>query len=402
MFKKTKSYLQFENQFCGIEHGIKNGQETLKATLLKKTKQQLDIVSVFDATTIKELANELPKKKQATLVINNHNVLFKTIELNQGNNIKVVYQAFPNVNIDDFYYEVFQQNNIFFVALCRKDYVNTIIETYKTHHVFVTKISLGHNLISNVLEFISQPTILISNAVISVVNNTITSVKKHEESHPVFYNVNGLKTSNQELMSLCAALHSVLKINTTQNNFDTQTELLLTDYKQSHFFNQGLKLSGISILGILLINFLFFNHYFQALKTLETSSTINQSTKVQVATLSKSVNKTQNLVDDILKSTASKASYYTNIIIQSIPSSILLSELDYQPLKKTIRKNQPIQLEKEVLLISGESNLSDNFSKWINDLELLNWVKKVEIMDYSDLSSFNSKFIIKINLNREE
>jgi Tfp pilus assembly protein PilN len=114
--------------------------------------------------------------------------------------------------------------------------------------------------------------------------------------------------------------------------------------------------------------------------------------------LNEEVSKTQKIVEDMLKSGSSKSSYYVDAIVRELPESILLIDLDYQPLAKRIRPERPIEIEENTVMISGESTNSDGFSKWLALMEANAWVKQVDILDYRDVSANLSNFNIKITM----
>ncbi|WP_299884434.1 hypothetical protein [uncultured Lacinutrix sp.] len=402
MLNKIKSYLLFGNRFCGIEHTIKNGKGVIITSLLKKAKNQVDIEHTSEVSSIDDAFNSLPKKQHITLVINNDNVITKRVIGNINNDLKVVYQAFPNINLDDFYYELVKQKSNRFISICRKEYVDNLIEQYSQLGVSVINFSLGNSLISSVTRFInSEEKIATSNAYVSIEKEELVDIKKINDLENRTYDINGLSISNHTILSFSGALQSVLKSNNSNTNFETQKKNLLREYNNKRFFNQFLKYAGLLILGLLFINFLFFNHYYNKVNELQQTSQINLTTKKKILDLSKSVNKTQEMVDNMLKSSSSKSSFYANAIVQSLPNSILLSQLNYQPLLKRIKAEKDIELNSNVILVSGDSNSSEVFSKWINDIETNDWVKNVEIIDYSDLTRSKSTFSLKININND-
>lgn len=398
MLQGLKTYLLFGNHFCGIEHTTNNGEDILYVTLLKKSKKEVNIESAFQSNSIAEL-KEIPKKQHVFLAINNENVLTKSIESEQADGLTLVYKSFPNINLDDFYYEITAQGAIYFVSICRKDYVEALIARYKSQGAIVVNISLGNTIALSITNFIDSNAICSSNSLLTKTNNNIVSIKAVEHKESETYDINGLNVSNHQLLSFSGALVSILNNHGSNSNFEKQ--LLVSDYTQSRFFNLYLKFGLTFIFGILLINFLFFNHYFTAVNTLQHTSQINQSTRQSVVELNTKVAKTQKMVDDILKSGASKSSFYTNAIVHSLPSSILLSDLNYQPLKKRIKEKQPIEVSSNILLISGASTNSTTFSKWIADLDELKWVNKTEILNYEDVSKSISNFSIKLSLIHE-
>lgn len=397
MLKKIFTYLEYGSSFCGIEHTTKNGVDTIYTTVLKQSKTELDIESAFQADNIENVVAKLPKNQHAVLIINNDKVLSKTIESEQSKALKLVYKAFPNINLEEFYFEVLSEKSKHFVSLCRKDYIQSILNAYSKNKISIIDISLGNNLVSVLKTYIKTDSITTSNSRINLADNQITQIEK-EVVNSEDYEINGLKISNEHLLSFAGALQSVIKNSTTRTNFETKKESLVSDFNQKRFLNQFLKFGGIFILGILLLNFFVFNHYFNTVNNLKQVSELNLSTKQKIITLKESVSKKQKMVDDLLKSNGSKSSFYSNSIMQSLPKSILLSEFNYQPLQKRIKADKDIQLENNSIVVSGTSNDSALFSSWISLLEKKEWIDKVDITDYASASKATSSFKIKITL----
>lgn len=398
MLKKIFTYLQYGSHFCGIEHTSKNGVDTIHATVLKQSKTELNIESTFQSANIEDVVNKLPKNQHAILIINNDKVLSKTIESENNEPLKLVYKGFPNINLEEFYFEVLSEKSKHFISLCRKDYIQSILEDYSKKKVSVIDISLGNNLVSILKSYVKTISISTSNSTINLEDNRITQIEKVEVK-PEDYEINGLRVSNEQLLSFAGALQSVIKNTSTETNFVARKESLTNDFKQTRFFNQFLKFAGIFILGMLLINFFIFNNYFNQVNELKQVSEVNQSTKQRIITLKESVSKKQKMVDDLLKSNGSKSSFYSNSIMQSLPNSVLLSDLNYQPLQKRVKADKDIELEKNSITLSGASNDSAVFSNWISQLDQKEWVIKVDIIDYGSSTNTNSDFKIKIVLN---
>ena len=401
MLNDITTYLQFRNRYCGIEHTSKKGLDKLYITLLKKIKKQVDVESHFEESSIKGMSEKLPKNQHAVLIINNQNVLTKKVESDQIEKLKLVYKAFPNINPEDFYYEVLQQKTIHFVSICRKLYIGELLEEYGDNGIPIIDIVLGNQLVSGVSNFISSKSIYTSNARISIEDNSITNIENIGEFESKEFNINGLKVTSNYLLSLSAVLRVILNSYTPNTNFDAHKILLENDYKQSRFFNLFVKFALIFLLGLLMTNFFFFNHYFNGINSLQQTAQINQTTKHKVLLLDESVTKTQKMVDDMLQSSSSKSSFYTNTIIHGLPNSILLSEFNYQPLLKRIKPEQSIESNSDTILISGTSTNSELFSSWIANLEINSWVNKVEILSYQDISRLNSNFSIKLKVVNE-
>ena len=389
------TYLQYGNRFCGIEHTTRNGEDIIYGSILKKSGKELNTELTFEVKTIDDLSKKLNRHQHLVLAINNDKVLSKAIENEQDDVLKLVYKAFPNINLDDFYFEILSQKNRHFITLCRKDYVNSLIEAYSKLKLSIIDISLGNNLIGNISSFLSDERICSSNSVIKIENSQVTQIKKDNVTIKD-YDINGLTISNLHLLSFSGALQTVLKSSSTKSNFFAEKEHLITNYKQTRFFNLSLKLGGLFILVLLLINFFVFNYYFNKVNDLKQISEINQSTKSKIAKLINTVSKKQKMVDDLLRSETSKSSFYCDIIIHSLPSTILLSEFNYQPLLKRIKPEKNIELKENSIIILGSSNNSEDFSNWIGLLEKKKWINKIDIIEYGVSSPNTSDFKINI------
>lgn len=404
MFNTFKSYLQFGNHFCGIEHSTKNGEERISAILLKKQKDTLDIENTFKVPEISSLASLLPKKQHLHLVVNNDSVLSKNIESPIHEDIKLVYNAFPNINLEAFYFEVFHQGNLHFISICRKEVIDQLVEKYKELGFSIINFSLGNSPISILADFIlEETTINTSNAEILFKNGKVLEVDKTNAAtiKDNEYTINGLIITSGFILSLSAVLKALIGNNNPQTNFESEKQSLLNEYYQTRFFNLFLKFAGLFLLSVLLINFLFFNHYYTNATALQQNNQVNTTTKQKIISLNDKVTKTQKMVEDVLQSSTSKSSFYAQNIVNSLPSTILLTALDYQPLEKRIKKEKPIEVDKNSVVVSGESNSSASFSKWISTLEQENWVAHIDNIIYSDLSSSKAAFSFKINIKND-
>jgi len=403
MLQKLITYIILGKCFCGIEISSRKSKDFFLVTSLRKRKKELVIDKQFEVESVDLLLETLPKKQHVFLAVNTSHVLFKKVTTSNTNQNAILNAAFPNINTQDFYYEIISgNNNIHFIALCRKNYVDTIIDDFKAKNIFVTSFSLSNNLITEITDFVTLKSIQSSNAQVTLdgkitdVNITIT-INKQEE-----YNVNGLITSNKYILSLSGALTAFLNTNNRISNSEEKINSLFEDFKHQVLFKKGLQGSLIVFLVALLLNFFLFNHYFSKVNELQQTSQVNTNNKNVVLSLDKKLKKTEKIATDILKSNASKSSFYINEIIKLIPNSMLLSELNYQPLQKRIKKGQSILIQNNTIIISGVSSESESFSNWIKQLENYDWVKSVDILDYSDTSTSHTEFSVKLNLSYEE
>jgi len=398
MLDRLSSYLLYGNLFCGIEHAG-SGEGVIYVTLLKKQKTSVDVLDRFQVRKVDELASKLKKNQHATLIINTDKVLTKKVEVSSKKEIELVFHAFPNIDLEQFYYEILNQDCSCFVSICRKDYVDELISTYAENNIMITDFFLGNLVVSSISGFMEEDTFYTSNSVIQKKGADIDSIALGSSPDPMGYDVNGLATKHNFMLSLAGGLHQVLNTYISLTNAADKKGSLLLGFKQMQFFNVFLKFGLGTVFVTLLINYFVFNHYFNSVKDLQAVSVYNKETSQKIMTLKKDVDSIQKLAEDMLQMESSKSSFFINDIIQGLPSSIVLSELNYQPLIKNIKDNDPITNDLNRILINGVSNSSETFSVWVSQLEKLNWVSKVEILDYNDVSASISNFNIKLLLS---
>jgi len=398
MKDQITTYLKFGNRFYGVEHTQINGEERIYGVSLKKKKKELELDTEFELKTLNELKAHIPKGKPISLAINTNAVLTKRVQSKANIVEKVVYQAFPNIKIKDFYFEVATQGDYQLVAICRRSYINDLLKRYASEGVMVIDVTLG-NLGATVLSpFIDEAVIRSSNARITLSQNTITEMTLEDHQEVSEYTVNGLTVKNTALLSFASALNLFTKSRVTQSGFVEKKQELHTTYNQKRFASQFLKIGLSTLFLILLINFLFFNHYYNEVNTLRETAQVLEASKAKMISLNEKVQRTEKMVTDILKSSSSKSSFYANVIVNDLPESILLEEFNYQPLLKKIKEGKPIENEDDLILISGQTKAKVLFSNWVAQLEALPWIDAVNILSFEDRNTTTSKFAIRLQI----
>ena len=150
------SYLTFGNTYCSIEH-IVDADETIDIRILTATKKNGEFhiqKSIFE-NDIEIISTEIDKNQHCFLNISGGQVLIKVTSIS-GNDTKIIGSAFPNIDLNDFYYQILKTSSQNFVALCRKDYIRSILKIYATNKIEVIGCSLGFFTIQNLTNFLQE------------------------------------------------------------------------------------------------------------------------------------------------------------------------------------------------------------------------------------------------------
>lgn len=399
MVSKLKTYLKEGFTYASLEIIESEQGEAYFLLELKKDKNELVITNKKELKKLEELPNHIKKKYPLFLCINTSNVLTKKVENTNTNSIEaIVNQAFPNLDLGNFYYEVIQTSTNPIVTISRKEPVDTILHKLKEMQIRISKFSLGISAIYYVLPYLKDESIIASNFKINISDTDIDTILPSVSEAEKKYTINGLELSSDHLLSFSQILGN-LNQSSSSTNFESLTEKLKWEFRNHRIFNRIVKYSLIFFLVLLLGNFLAYDFYHEEVGQLNSAMAATSSKKDELTFLDASVKRKQERVETLSASSNSKATYYLDLFAGQIPNSILLNELKYQPLAKPVREKKPIILEDGTLLISGISKDVKEFSFWIEELEKYEWINSVETLDYDYISKNTSNFLIEIGFH---
>ncbi|TEB41551.1 hypothetical protein D0809_24950 [Flavobacterium circumlabens] len=87
-----------------------------------------------------------------------------------------------------------------------------------------------------------------------------------------------------------------------------------------------------------------------------------------------------------------------NEIVKEIPSSILLTELIFNPLEKKIKAGEAVLTTDKSITVTGTTLSNDDFTHWIENIEKIKWIDKVLIAHFGKNDANETEFSIKIRL----
>ncbi len=396
MFDKLLTYAKFSSLFCGVEHTSKDGEEVINVLLLKKKKNEFLVEQSLKSNTAQELKEHIPKNQHLFLIVNTDQVLSKTLD-GVYNEQKAIAEAFPNLNSKDFYYEICNTSTNTFVSISRKEYIDDLLELYKTQVFNCIGFSLGNLAIAQLKNIADVNYLETSNSGVTFVENEIEAIKNVSFKNETEYNLNGLNLTNSSILPLAGIISYYTQQTFTDSNFSELSTVLFSDFIQQRIFKVGLT-SGLTLLFIsLLVSFLFFSSYNADINTISSELELNKTYKNSLLQVTDQVNKKERLVTDFSLS-SSKVSWYLDQLGCTLPSSITLTDLQYQPLEKSIKKEKQILTEENTILIKGVSTINENFSNWMNLLEKLDWIDKATIKDYGTDKKSTTEFELELKL----
>lgn len=386
------------NSYQGLELFEVNGKDYFALLVLENRKGELEIVAEHLVETLEGLLRLIERKKPLFVTFNTPKVLKKQVatEINDNPELLVI-NAFPNLELDNFYYQILESEKQSVVSISKKEHLNWYLEQFDKVGLQPFQIALG---ISNIqiLEGFADGILLGSNFKTELSANIFDSYENLSEHQGTTEQLNGISLQNWHLLGFAHIL-GFLQKKTPPSNLLIRNKGLLNDFTNRKWFDFGVKFGLGFFLLLLLTNFLVFSHYHEENQELEASIANNQNQNGSLKTLQKRIADKEGRLKSILNSKNSKTSYYLDELGKSVPNSVYLNDIQYQPLTTPVRDDKAIDLTNNNLQISGVTNEKIQFTVWSDNLEMQKWVNRVEIMDYEYLSKSSANFTLKVILN---
>ncbi|MBC9795845.1 hypothetical protein [Sinomicrobium weinanense] len=400
MIRKALTYLKEGHTFHALELTERSGESQWLFTSVKRHKDEISITESSERNP-DVLAEKISGSSPLFVLINTGHVLSRVQKAVEGDETAMVNRAFPNLKMEDFYYEVARSGTHAFIAICRKEYVDNILSELTNQKINPSGFSLGALQIHVLSGFAEDGEMMTSNTVVTFRDHNLEGIRKEENLPEKTYSINGLEIPGIHLPGFSGVLGLITGSNATTSNFKAKNASFRSEFYHRRFFRLFVRGGLAFLLVLLLVNFMVFNYYFGKTEDLKQASEVNRLNKQNFMELKDEVMRKENIINDIQATSGSRSSFYTDRIITKLPPSILLREILYQPLQKQIREGEEILLEEDRIMVSGESADSRLFSEWVEALETYKWTESVSILEYGSASS-GSAFSILLTLKTDQ
>ncbi|UJH68651.1 PilN domain-containing protein [Allomuricauda sp. SCSIO 65647] len=401
MFKKWIQHIVEGNGYFGLEIYELGGEELFSLIKVVRQKGELEIALEVTTKKLDEVMAHLDKKTPLFLTLNTPQVLKKQIAHEaQGNHELLVVNAFPNLELDNFYYQIFSHQNSGLVAIGKKEYVNWYLEQLQKLGLHVFSVALGVVPMEHIAGFL-EGVIEGSNFMMEFKGGRLVNFSTNEKAIDKRYDINGLAIGNKQLLSFSNILGHLMGVSPMANLQETNIQLT-NEFKNIRIFDVGLKATIGFFLVLLLANFFLFNHYNKENEALQSSLASEALQDSSLRQLKERIAAKEEKLKVLASSQHSRTTFYFDELGKSLPHSIWLSEMEYQPLIVPVREKKPIEISKNNIQVSGITNDKMTFTVWSDNLETQKWVDKVEIIDYEYISNSSANFTVNIILHETD
>ncbi|MET1260637.1 hypothetical protein ABV409_14920 [Flagellimonas sp. DF-77] len=367
--------------------------------VMEYRKGELEVIATYTAQRLEDIIESIDKNKPLLVTLNTTKVLTRTLVVQAESKPEdIVLQAFPNLDLDKFYYQTTLRVTHGMVSICRKDAVDTLLEEFVKSGYSPLRLTLGAND-AILLQSYADAGLTGSNFKMDFTDSAIsfTSDSKAVET----LTIGGLSFANTFLLAFASVLGQ-LKTERHRGNLIQTNEGLKSTFMAERLFNIGLRAGLGFFLLLLLCNFLVFQHYFEKNEILVAGLSEANGKNTTLSALQERVTAKEVQLGRILNTKGSQSTLYLNELGKSVPNTISLTELQFHPLESPLKPNKPILIEKNVYLVSGQTKDKLGFTIWTKQIEDLPWVAQISIVDYGSISTNTANFTLKISAHASE
>lgn len=390
----VKHIKKLYNHFCRyyvLSLSTKGDRTSYHLAVVLFRENEFLIEEQWSTVILEELIEYATKEYPLIVHIEGDNIINKSVENRAGYRKNVIFKA----AIDDFYFYEYKQDDVVYVSVARKAFIDTHLKRLGDLNTYIVNVSYGPFVMANLL-FALKGTAKIasSNYCLDVEKSKIIAFKKHEES-AVNYTINDDNFSQKEVPLVAAFFNYKLPIEAIE--FDTD---FLRTNREEFKFKRWFKIAGISALVFLLLSIVTSNVlldvYLNALSKKETTYLMFQQTSAKV----KALKEEKALKEKILK-TSGMVSHnfiakYMVDIGNSIPQGIALKAIDVNPLLKKIKPKTSVGFTFNTIKVRGTTHRDGVFNAWIKNIKTLSWVRHIEIIAYDQEYKSMNTFEIEI------
>ncbi len=340
-----------------------------------------------------EFKEHLSKNYPVILFVEGDGIINKRVEDKSGYRKNLIFKS----DLDDFYFYEYKQNNEVFVSVARKALIDTYLNELNALGIFVIDVAYGPFVMASLLPLIEGDLNISSNVYsMEIESGKILSFKNEYNTHKECM-ISG-DTFKAYEVPLIAAFFGY-KFPKESIEFDTS---FLNDnaneFKYKKWFKIAFLTSILFFLITLIASHLLRDSYVNSLLEKESVYALSLQTSREIAQLEEEKALKEKILLTTNMSNKSFISKYVADIGNSTLPEITLKTIHIIPRRKKIEHDKKIDLDFNHILVQGNVSNDLVFNRWIKNIENLKWVKKLDIIDYSQKSKTWNEFFLKIEI----
>lgn len=374
-------------------------------SLFKATQKngQVNIENLTDHSTGTELTGDKPYFPAEIPVI---------LSLQGEGLVQRIYQGkpselskhIPNIDIKDYLFQYHAlDSERTFAALLRRDKVDFVLSGLREQNILIGKVFLGF---AGFIEF--APSLGLDNRRVhtgihftELNQGRIVSVGKSDKGEVSEGSSENTIAEDHKSVALGLAVsffvHSFGPLEGRSSaELDHLKELVSAKLNL-----RILKCGFPALLGILLVNFLLFNHLQQRLEEVEQTRSGKRKIALQMERLKKEIDSKKQLAETAnMRGYPVFAYYIDHLALLNVPG-LRFEELSVDPVLSKIKAGEMIGFNRGSIVIKGTADKSESFGDLLEKLNAAGWVKTIPRQVYSyDNESGTARFEVVLDYKK--
>ena len=373
----------------------------LNACVLEKKKGTLQLVKKQQGLSgLEALPGFLEEDMPLALSISGRGILHKRIEPNaEPDAAKLLTQAIPNVKASDFYLQTVKGASHLFLSIARRTVVDDLLAQFETLHVPVVSLSFGGMALVSLAPFVQEK------AIWNVGEHQL-EFKKGELVLYAHGSTAALQTSlplgSEEIEPEMAVAYA----NAFQQFLPALWEAQVPpvqERKEEYVQKQLFTKLGWGVLSFFLVvllgNYFFFSQLSQNQQALSLAFQLQKNQLEELNQLKKEVGEKETFFTGEGWTHSPRASFFSDRIAATVPSSVLLTSLTFHPLDAVATRDKRKNVfEDGRIVLLGTCQRPIDLNGWIRRLKDFPWAKKVDVDNYSyDSNEKKGNFKVEID-----
>ena len=375
--------MQNFSRIAGVELLNSSDGVVYHLAILERKKDLLSIVEKqIHCKSIEELSKQIDKETPIILSIDGKGVLHKTISAASTNRVQQLGQVLPNASLDDFHLQVVPSGDGPIASIVRLDQLGTFLDQFAKNELFVVELVLGPFHLQHIAETIHVTEYNGASGKLSLQGGKIDSWGASNKEATPDFSLGDEQVDGPLLIAVANAFKGIVLPSATHDAQPATVQSSRSEYLHRQLFRKmGIGLL-LGFLGLLLVNFIAFQHFFSSNSELESQLFVQRSQLVKLDTLKSQYQRQQQLFNQYSLTKSSRISFYADRLASSMPTDVQLEELTLFPSKNRKRQGakQAYLFEQDRILITGFSKSCLVVNSWVRGLEGLDWVREAKIL----------------------
>ena len=350
----------------------------------------------FTASSFSELLTMCNNAYPVLLNFEGKPIASRQVPYQEGYLKKILFRA----DTQDFYiYEAIQDTDVF-VSYTRTSIIDPILDDFAHADFQVIRYTLGSFVIKNVLPYLEDelPIITTSCHEITLSRKQIIAFEKSSTIKEKPYSI-----LNESLLNYHLTALSLFIEEKTNAPYVLGSEATVKKNKEDSYFKKIFKKGGVIAI-VLIICSLIIGH---VLKSRTSNAFIEKQSEISY------LQQSQAIIDKLIEDKKNKEyilthsgfnrnaifTQYISEITNAVPTEIILTSLEVQPLEKKVKPDEKIDLNFNIIKISGISNEDIAVDSWIDLLKKMPWVQRIEVTNYERNRALDGRFEIIIEIS---